>query len=443
MTALQIVLVIVLIAILTVSSYIDRLNSERGKFLSRDFQENIEVWEQQVEPRLGMSAKHAMQSVAMLVPLSLAALVFVLGSIALRTYYHDPSNVASDVAQLVLAIVVSILLFRGFLPQMLFARTRGRWIAPLRGGLRVLFFLVFPVTMAMGFLLAIASLAEPSEPPEEERPSEAVEALIEAGKEEGILKDSDHALIRSAVEFGDKIVREVMTPRPAIFAVPASMTLAEFAKVLRIHQFSRVPVYSGSLDNVVGIAFLHDLLHLIDGDSTVRTVGRIARPAMFTPETKNIQILLREMQRNKQHMALVIDEYGGLAGLVTIEDLVEEIVGSITDEHETHALEESAQKQSDGSYLVPGNFELGRLESLFGEPVSLPSGDDYESTTLGGVVTEEAGHIPAEGEVVDLAGLRVEVLSSSPRRVNRLRVKVIEDIEESNSGESSQPQAPS
>ncbi|MGH9617863.1 MAG: hemolysin family protein, partial [Acidobacteriaceae bacterium] len=272
-----------------------------------------------------------------------------------------------------------------------------------------------------------AALAESGQPQEEESSSEAVEALIEAGKEEGILDESDRALVRSAVEFGDKIVREVMTPRPAIFAVPDRMKLAEFSEELRTHSYSRVPVYRANLDDVVGIAFMHDLLHISDIDAAGVTVGAIARPAIFTPETKNIQSLLREMQRDKQHMALVIDEYGGLAGLVTIEDLVEEIVGAISDEHETAAAEDTAQPQPDGSYIVPGNFELDRLGELFADSVSLPSEEDYESTTVGGLVSEEAGHIPSVGQVVEVAGLRLEVIESSHRRVDRVRIAPIGD----------------
>ncbi len=430
MSILQCFGTVFLLAIMTIASYIDRLYSEMGKFLSRDFQENIDVWEQQVEPRLGMSSKHAAQSVAMLPPLSLAACVLIFGDVALYAHRVHGEPVANDVAQLLLAIVLVILLFRSFLPQLLFIRTEGRWIAPLTGVLRVLFYLAFPVTLALGFLLSIAALAESGEPPDEEHPSEAVEALIEAGKEEGILEESDRALVRSAVEFGDKIVREVMTPRPAIFAVPASMTLAEFTEQLRTHAYSRVPVYGTNLDEVTGIAFMHDLLHVTDIDAATYTVGKMARPAMFTPETKNIQSLLREMQRDKQHMALVIDEYGGLAGLVTIEDVVEEIVGAISDEHETPTLEETAQPQPDGSYIVPGSFELAQLDELFADSVPLPLAQEYESTTLGGLITEEAGHIPFPGEVIHLAGLRLEVLASSSRRVDRIRVQPISTLED-------------
>lgn len=150
---------------------------------------------------------------------------------------------------------------------------------------------------------------------------------------------------------------------------------------------------------------------------------------MFTPETKNIRSLLREMQQNKQHMALVIDEYGGLAGLITIEDIVEEIVGAISDEHETPEPGEAVQSQPDGSYIVPGNFELANLDRLF--PNAVPLSQEYESTTLGGLITEEAGHIPFAGEVIHMAGLRLEVLASSAHRVDRIRVQPAADSEQS------------
>jgi len=427
MTILQFFAIVFLLAVLTLASYVARLYSEMGKFLSREFQENIDAWEQQVEPRLGMDPTRIAQAATIWTQLSLAALALIFGDIALRAHQVRGESAGSDLAQALLAIVIAILLFHSFLPQLFFTRTRGRWVSRLTGVLRTLFYVVLPITWMLGFLLSIAALAESGEEPKEEDSAEAVEALIEAGKEEGILEESDRALIRSAVEFGDKIVRDVMTPRPAIFAVPGSTTLPKFREQLRTHAYSRVPVYRGSLDDVIGIAFLHDLLHAADMDDATVTVATLARPAIFTPETKNIQPLLREMQRDKQHMAIVIDEYGGVAGLVTIEDIVEEIVGAISDEHETAGLEETAQPQPDGSYIVPGSFELAQLEELFADSVTLPLSQEYDSTTLGGLVTEEAGHIPFPGEVIELAGLRLEVLASSVRRVDRVRVRPIED----------------
>jgi len=231
--------------------------------------------------------------------------------------------------------------------------------------------------------------------------------------------------VRSAVEFGDKLVRDVMTPRPEVFAVPETLTLEEFLELLREHNFSRVPVFTGSIDNVTGLAFAHDLLQITDDEARTRTVASIQRPAAFVPETKRGYELLREMQREKQHMRIVIDEYGGVSGLVTIEDLLEQIVGDIRDEHEEDAPIEGPQRESGGVWLVPGSFPVDQLADLFGEPSGLGDlGEPYEATTVGGLVSEIEGRIPLPGEVVLLesAGLRMEVVASTDRRVERLRI---------------------
>ena len=236
-----------------------------------------------------------------------------------------------------------------------------------------------PITVFARFFFSVAALAEEPASPEEEAAVD-VEALLEAGEEEGILEESDRDLVRSAVEFGDKLVREVMTPRPEVFAVRESLTLEQFLNQLHEHNFSRVPVYVGSLDNVTGIAFSHDLLQITDEEARTRTVASIKRPAVFVPETKRGYELLREMQREKQHMRIVIDEYGGVSGLVTIEDLLEQIVGNIRDEHEGDAQVEEPQSEPGGIWRVPGGFPVDQLHDLFGE---LPGLDDLEDRLRG------------------------------------------------------------
>jgi len=217
------------------------------------------------------------------------------------------------------------------------------------------------------------------------------------------------------------LVREVMTPRPEVFAVPGEITLEAFLVELKANNFSRVPVYEESLDNVTGIAFAHDLLQITDEEARTRKVAEIERPAVFVPETKRGYELLREMQREKQHMRIVIDEYGGVSGLVTIEDLLEQIVGNIRDEHEVETSLEEPQREAGGVWVVSGSFPVDQLPDLFGEEVEV--GDAYEATTLGGLVSEVEGRIPHAGEVVLLEdGLRIEVLASTDRRVERVRV---------------------
>lgn len=449
----------VLLAILAMAAYIDRVYSEMGKFLAREYQDNIDAWEEVVEPRLRLGRESIALSASVLRQLTLAAIALFFGlrlytqTSLLPSLARTPST--SEIVRAACELILLVLIFDRLLPQILFTRTRGVWIARIRLLIQVLFYLILPITMLLQLLLSIAALAEPEDAAEEEHPSEAMDALLEAGEEEGILEESDRELVRSVVEFGDKVVREVMTPRPEIFAVPGTLSLKAFTAQINKHVFSRVPVYSTSLDNVTGIAFAHDLLQVLDTDASSRTVAQIQRPAAFVPEMKKVAELLREMQREKQHMRLVIDEYGTVAGLVTIEDLLEAIVGNIADEHEEAEADDAPVREPNGAYVVSGSFEISRLRDLFAEQIEAPSrrtaeeGEPnnpadspeeydvreepvalhlpggYESTTLGGLVSEIAGHIPLPGEVVEEDGLRLEVLASTDRRIDRIRVNLV------------------
>jgi putative hemolysin len=462
---------ILLLAVLSLAAYVDRIYSEMGKFLAREYQDNIDAWEEVVEPRLRLGRESIALSASVLRQLTVAALALFAG---LRLYTHTTllpslarSPSTSEIVRAVFELILLILLFDRLLPQLLFTRTRGLWIARITPVLQALFYLILPVTLLLGLLLSIAALAEPEDTAEEDHPSEAMDALLEAGEEEGILEESDRELVRSVVEFGDKVVLEVMTPRPEIFAVPGTLTLHQFTAQINEHAFSRVPVYMGSLDHITGIAFAHDLLKVLDTEAHTRTVAEIQRPAVFVPETKKVAELLREMQREKQHMRLVIDEYGSVAGLVTIEDLLEAIVGNIADEHDEPEADDTPVREPNGAYTVSGSFELSRLRDLFADqfdpahrivrtpedgqrhdgdddeasvrregreeyeprdtrddPTALRLPEHYESTTLGGLVSEIAGHIPLPGEVVEEDGLRLEVLASTDRRIDRIRVSL-------------------
>jgi len=446
----------VLLVILALAAYVDRIYSEMGKFLAREYQDNIDAWTRAVEPRLRLGRESIALSASVLRQLVLAAIALIAG---LRLYVHVkamPELLArvpslEEIAVTGFFLVLLILFFDRLIPQLLFTRTRGLWIAHIRFVLEALFYLILPVTLTLGLLLSIVALAEPEDAEEEEHPSEAMDALLEAGEEEGILEESDRELVRSVVEFGDKVVREVMTPRPEIFAVPDTLTLEEFLIQLKENAFSRVPVFAGSLDHVTGIAFARDLLQVLDTDAVHKTVAQLQRAAAFVPETKKVPELLREMQREKQHMRVVIDEYGGVAGLVTIEDLIEAIVGSIADEHDEAEEINEPVREPDGSFIVPGSFEVSRLRELFAEPEEHSPQDakladegesqdgrdaspripwlfpqHYEATTLGGLVSEIAGHIPLPGEVVEGKLLRLEVLASTDRKVERVRVGLVE-----------------
>jgi CBS domain containing-hemolysin-like protein len=425
MSTLAIFMVLLLAAISTLASYISRVYSEFGKILTRDIEENLDAWEELIEPQLGLTRDHAAICAAVLQQLALGIIALEFGAVL----FDRASNLArptyAEIAQAFLGVVLVVVFCNQLIPSLLFNRTEGRWVRRIVWPIRLLLWLMTPVTVFVRFFFSVASLADKPASPAEESAVD-VEALLEAGEEEGILEENDIDLVRSAVEFGDKLVREVMTPRPAVFAILETITLEHFLEQLREHNFSRVPVYSGSLDNVTGIAFAHDLLQITDEEARTRTVASIQRSAEFVPETKRGYELLREMQREKQHMRIVIDEYGGVSGLVTIEDLLEQIVGNIRDEHEEDAppgsVNAEPQREPNGVWLVQGSFPVDQLTDLFGEAAHL--GDLYQATTLGGVVSEVEGRIPHVGEVIVLEpiGLRIEVVASTDRRVDRLRV---------------------
>jgi CBS domain containing-hemolysin-like protein len=405
--------IVCLCGLLLLTSYVERVYAEMGKFLAREFQENIEIFEQTIEPRLKVSRTRASLAMAVCAQLTTAA-IGILFAYALR---HDLSSHPREIVSAVLLIIVIVAVFNRLLPFILFARTRGTWLKPLVPLLRLLIYTAMVITIPIAFGQSVTALSREQAPGQEEHPSEAVDALIEAGEEEGILEEGDRALIQSVVEFGDKKVREVMTSRPEIFAVPVETTVEQLTEFLRKKPYSRVPVYEGSIDNIAGIVFAHDLLQVPDADARTRVARELMKPAHFVPETQNVSSLLREMQQGNIHMAIVIDEYGGVAGVVTMEDLVEEIVGEIRDEHEEKA---DVVRESDSSYIVPGNMDVDRLEELFHvrpEP--------HEATTVAGLVSEALGHIPNRGEVVERDELRFEVLESTGRRVERLRISAI------------------
>jgi len=449
-----------LLIFLALAAYVDRIYTEMGKFLAREYQDNIDAWTRAVEPRLRLGRESLALSASVLRQLALAAIALIAG---LRLYVHLKNSPelarapsVEEIAVTSFFLVLLILLFDRLIPQLLFTRTRGLWIAHIRVLLEIIFYLLLPVTLTLGLMFSILALAEPEDKEEEEHPSEAMDALLEAGEEEGILEESDRELVRSAVEFGDKLVREVMTPRPEIFAVPGILSLKELLELLKDNSFSRVPVFEGTLDHVTGIVFARDLLQVLDTEAAQRTVAELQRPTVFVPETKNVAVLLREMQHEKQHMRVVIDEYGAVAGLVTIEDLLEAIVGSIADEHDEEEAIDEPVRESEGTFVVPASFEVSRLRELFADQIEPPprpteaveatdTGDlaelesrngapkfalhlsqDYEATTLGGLVSEIAGHIPMAGEVVTSDGLRFEILASTDRKVERVRVGLVE-----------------
>lgn len=300
-------------------------------------------------------------------------------------------------------------------PQIVYRKSSGHGLVAFVPLLRAMALVVRPLTWVLGFLESLFDLGDLRRDEEEPTPEEHIDALITAGEEEGIIEEGDRELIQSVVAFGDKTVREVMTPRPRIVAIRQDASLEELRNLVLNEQFSRIPAYDANIDQITGFVHVRDMFELDDEERAKRKVRDILRPIRMVPETKPVNDLLRDMQEEGAHMAAVVDEYGATAGIVTMEDMVEEIVGEIHDEHEP-ARDFTAQP--DGSYVVSGSFDLDRLEDL----LDFHPAEDTESTTIGGLVTEWLGHVPEAGEETERDGISIHVLSANHVRVDQVRV---------------------
>jgi CBS domain containing-hemolysin-like protein len=294
--------------------------------------------------------------------------------------------------------------------------------------------LLFLLPVIRPFLPLIASAADPfhklfdrtrrkeqapenGEDEDEEDIGDDIQALIDVGEAEGILEEEEGELIHSIIEFGDTRVSEVMTPRPDIVAIPESASIREARDIMIESKYSRLPIYREQIDNVEGLIYVRDLLQRLAEGKEDEPIAPLARPVYFVPETKPVAELLEEMQKAHVQLSIVIDEYGGVAGLVTVEDILEEIVGEIEDE-DIGRDEEEIVESRDGAYEVLGSTEIGKIERLFGLEI-----EDDDFTTIAGLVINESGKVPRSGEHLTLRGLEVEVLEADDRRIGRLRLK--------------------
>jgi putative hemolysin len=299
-------------------------------------------------------------------------------------------------------------------PQVVYRKTTGQGLAVLVPVFRILSLIARPLTWGVEFLQSLFDLGR-SAPGEETPAEEHIDALITAGEEEGIIEKGDRELIQSVVAFGDKTVREVLTPRPNVVAISQDATLDQLRELAITEQYSRIPAYDGDIDSITGFVHVRDMFELDEDERKKRKVRDILRPIRLVPETKPVNDLLREMQEEGAHMAAVVDEYGSTAGIVTMEDMVEEIVGEIHDEHEP---ERDFREEPDGSYVVSGSFDVGRLADL----MEFRPKEATESTTVGGLITEWLGHVPAVGEGAERDGIQITVLAANNLRVEQVRV---------------------
>ena len=240
-------------------------------------------------------------------------------------------------------------------------------------------------------------------------------ATVDVATEDEVIEMEERALIRSIIEFGDTVAREVMVPRPDMVAVEGRDNIADVLEVAIAAGYSRIPVYDQGIDDIVGVVYTKDLMRAVQEDRGGLTVRELAREARFVPETKRVAELMREMQKEKFHIAIVIDEYGGTAGLVTLEDLIEELVGEIVDEFDVE--EPSVEALPGGAVRVNARMPIDEVNELLDS--EFPEGD---WDTVGGYVFNLLGHVPTEGEAAVVDGFTLVAEKVQGRRIGRVRI---------------------
>jgi CBS domain containing-hemolysin-like protein len=416
MTFLLLALITVLLcALLVVTTLMQYLYMDSVRIRARDLP-MLQLFRETISERMNLNADDGITVFSMIKH----SMLVTLGALVLFLASTGTVLVPMNLLEAVIAGWFLMVLVGYVVPQTLYRRTRGKWILRTLPFFRGLAWAVRPLVAVLTFFQSLSQLGEkPGQQEEQARQEENIDALFDAGAEEGILEEEDRRLFHSVVAFGDKTVREVMTPRPGIIAIEAERTLEDLRKVVIHEQFSRIPVYEGTIDNIIGFVHVRDMFELDEGDRFSRKVRELTRPIRLVPESKPVADLLREMQKDGAHMAVVIDEYGNTAGLATMEDMVEEIVGEIRDEHEPgHDL----HQDDNGGYVVSGSFDLDHLRELF----EFHRPEDIESTTIGGLATEWLGHVPQPGESVEREGIRIEVLAANELRVDQVRISRVE-----------------
>ena len=333
----------------------------------------------------------------------------------------DATTILSDVPAVVVTVTALSLiavLFGLFVPRAIAARHAKGVLLVLVWPLEIVTWITRPLVSILFLLTRL--IVKPFGGNQQSGPlvtEEEIRALVETGQAQGILEPKEREMISSIFELGDKEVREVMIPRTDIFAIDVKTPAAEVLEQITRVGHSRMPVYEGSADDIIGVVYVKDVFRRLAHGERDIDLRKLLRAAHFVPESKKADDLLREMQRNKVHLAIVVDEYGGTAGLVTIEDLVEEIVGEIRDEYDVE--QEMVLPVSESEAVMDARVPFEEVREMF--DINVDRSEDY--ATLGGFITNQFGRFPRAGEAVDAAGVRFTVETVEGRRIRRVRVQ--------------------
>jgi putative hemolysin len=408
--------VLILALGLPIFSYLALIYRELGRMTTGRIHEHLDIFEAEIEPKLRINRRSGGRTFRILGHFWLA---FIVLETTRGVMYLVPNRWEAGL-QFLVFLSLEVIIAMHFIPDMLLYRTTGRWLLPLLPLIRIAMLVVWPIRVFLEGAESLARISEQEvERTEEQRTEEGIEALVEVAEEEGIIEKDQADLIEQVVEFSDKRVREVMTPRPDVVALQADATLEEMHTRFVETKFSKMPVYEKSLDDIFGVVHAQDLLQIADTDLPKRKVRELARPVLFVPETKLGSDLLKEMRQRNQSMAIIIDEHGSVAGIATAEDLVEEIVG----ERGTDALQPApdAVREPDGSLVLRGSMTIREAEELLGVHLEENAGETV--TTMAGLLSHLSGKVPTTGDKVDIEGYRFEVLEANQRKVLRLRAR--------------------
>jgi CBS domain containing-hemolysin-like protein len=413
MTALVLIVLVVLTALFTT---IQTLYLESMRLRTRELPA-LEYFKEDLEAKLKMRTEEGALTFSLWKHTCLVLMgVLVLAQVTGSGRLAGDSISALEIGEALVSALLLMSLSAYLVPQLLYRRSSGHWMHAFLPFYVVAAIAVRPFVACLSFLHSLLDIVKPQpESNEPATPAENIDTLITAGTEEGLIEEDDRKLIESVVAFGDKVVREVMTPRPNMVTTQADATLAQLHELVVNEQFSRIPVCQSSVDDIAGFVHVRDMFEVAESDRAKRTVRELMRPIRLVPETKPVHDLLREMQQDGSHMVIVVDEYGNTAGLATMEDLVEVILGEIRDEHEPDS---DVKEDGAGGFIVSGNFDLARLADL----LDYHAEDEIESTTIGGLIMEWLGRVPKPGEKIERDGIRAEVLASDDMRVAQVHL---------------------
>lgn len=393
----------------------------------------LERQDKQVSPLLSIVLENKMQ---IMVPVHLGIQICLIVVAILTTHLCLERSTARGVLLAFVSVVLISLIFRQLLPKLLTQNEPEKKLVRLlqiyKHFYRVLHLLALPISGPLNLHKRMHEEVENGESPEsDEATDEEIQAYLEIGEDEGILQEEDSELIQSVVEFGNTLVREVMTPRTKIIACDEKATITELRDTMVQCRHSRIPIYREDMDHIIGIVYIRQLMAASVKGEEMGSISGLVNPVLSVPGTKPVSKLLKELQARGDHAAIVIDEYGGVAGLVTIEDLVEEIIGEIHDEDEAKV--SKIIEEGPRSFVIRGSTGIAQLEERVQRKF-----DVLNCSTVGGLIMSYLGRVPAPGEAFDYEGLNIRILDADRRRVYWIRIQMPEPAVVSNSSENAE-----